>query len=1042
MRQPGQTKRSSRRNWHARALAISIAIAGVCGGVSRSQAREQADEFLSGLRERGLHELALEYLTKMETSRLATPEFRERIAYHRGVTLIAQARAIADVEQRKALFQQASRELEQFVKAHPDSPASADALLELANVMVDQAKQLLLQVGQIPDEPTYAEQRESLRKKARELIDQAMPRYEQAETLYATALEKMPKTLDPKTQGELIAQRQEFRGRLAQVSVLAGQAEFESAATWPQDSDEFAEKNAEAAKKLAKLHEEYSKRVVGIYAQLFEGRCYQAVGDYQRALGVYEAIISLSNVHPAIRKLISSAYAYQAQCLIAQGKVDAAIANLTAWLGAAADGERQLPEWLFARYQLAEALRAKSEAPHTKQSERRGLAASARDAYRAVAAVPNEYQGAALVASTKLGSEKRVDRASIKNFAAAYQAGKDAMATVNAAKQALPSAAKNNPSAIPELRMQAEESKREARELFALALSLVDDDTNLDQLNEVRYFLCWLDWEGGDYHRAAVLGDFLARRYPDHPAAASSAKLALASYEQLMQAAAQAGESARDVEFEARKMAETAEFMTRRWPGTPAAETAQRVLVAYAIRSGRIDEAKDLFDQVSAAARPALESQLGNALWAKYLQQAQQAGAGKPADADSTALRAEAIKYMQSGFDAAKKSGQVSEVAATSGLYLAQMLLAEGKYGEAIELLEAKKVGPLAFVREGNPPAARPEFVIETYKASLRAFVGVAPPKIEQAIAAMQGLEAAVKAGDRSQGEKLMGIYVALAKGLNEQLIRLRESGRQAEVAQLSGAFGKFLDHVGAEQANASWATRYWIAQTYFSMGEGLRTAGSSPTEATAYFTKARDAFARLAAEAEKDPAALPSPVAQLAVEKQLGESYRELGEYQKALDAFSNVLSAQENQLTVQQAAALSYQRWGQTGGGVKKLERAIYGGYQLKSTGKNRIWGWLKLALVAERAARSDPKYQDVFFESRLEAARCRYLIGTKTQGSEQQKNFTTAKQSIRSMLQLYPELGGDRWRQEYENLLKQIQKASGETPNGLAEFAALKR
>ena len=58
---------------------------------------------------------------------------------------------------------------------------------------------------------------------------------------------------------------------------------------------------------------------------------------------------------------------------------------------------------------------------------------------------------------------------------------------------------------------------------------------------------------------------------------------------------------------------------------------------------------------------------------------------------------------------------------------------------------------------------------------------------------------------------------------------------------------------------------------------------------------------------------------------------YRELGEYQKALDAFSEVLAEQESQLTVQQAAARTYQRWGEAGGGVKKLERAIYGGYQI---------------------------------------------------------------------------------------------------------------
>ena len=68
-------------------------------------------------------------------------------------------------------------------------------------------------------------------------------------------------------------------------------------------------------------------------------------------------------------------------------------------------------------------------------------------------------------------------------------------------------------------------------------------------------------------------------------------------------------------------------------------------------------------------------------------------------------------------------------------------------------------------------------------------------------------------------------------------------------------------------------------------------------------------------------------------------------------------------------------------------------------------------------------------------------RYLIGTKTEGADRQKNFATAKQSIRSMLQLYPELGGERWREQFENLLKQIQKAAGETPSGLAEFASSK-
>jgi hypothetical protein len=998
-------------------------------------AREQAEEFVAGLRERGLHELALGYLQQMETSPLGDAAFRERIPYHRGVTLIAQARQSPDADQRAALFQQASRELDQFVAANPASPASAEALLELANVLVDQAKQSLAEARQIPEGAAYANERERLRQGARRLLTEAEPKFQQAAQFYSIALEKMPKTLDPNTQNELIAQRQEYRGRLAQVSVLAAQAEFESASTYPQSSDDFTKRHAATAKKLSELYEKYSRWLVGFYARLYEGRCYQALGDYQRALGCYEELISQSSVHPAFRKLIAAAYGYQAQCLIAQGKFDVAIANTTLWLKGAQEGEADMPEWLLVRFELAEALRAKAQAANTKPSEKRGLVIAAGDAYRAVAAVPNEFQGPARAAAAALGPNDRPQRDAPRDFAAAYQSGKEAMASVNVAKMALPSAAKNNPAAIPELRQQMEQSENDARRDFRLALTLVDDDTDRDQLNEVRYFLCWLDWDNGDYFPAAVLGEFLARRYSDHPAAAASAKLALASYEQLQQQAVHRAGKPADAEFETRKMADVAEFMTRRWPDTPAAETAYRVLISYAIRTGRVDAAKNLLQQVSPAARPALEAQLGNAMWARYLTLSQP-NHPLPAEEESLdELRSEAIKFMQGGYDAARTSGRPTEVSATAGLYLAQAQLNAGNYAEALRLLEDPKVGPLTLVRQNHESAARPEFVVETYKAALRADVSVEPPRIEQAIKLMKGLEAAVVDGGATSPEQLMGIYVSLATTLSEQLARLRESGADADVARLNGALSELLDHMSRGQHASSWATRYWIAQTYLSVGDSLASREARP-----YFEKARVGFEALAAEAETNPNALPSPTARLAVEKQLGDCHRALGEYQQALDAFSNVLADQESQISVQQAAARTYQQWGAAGGGVNKLERAIYGGYKLRSTGKNRIWGWLKLALVAEQAARSDPKYEDVFFEARLEAARSRYLIGAKSEGAERQQSFATAKQIVRSMLQLYPELGGERWRDQFEELLKQIQQASGESPSGLKEFAAI--
>ena len=119
--------------------------------------------------------------------------------------------------------------------------------------------------------------------------------------------------------------------------------------------------------------------------------------------------------------------------------------------------------------------------------------------------------------------------------------------------------------------------------------------------------------------------------------------------------------------------------------------------------------------------------------------------------------------------------------------------------------------------------------------------------------------------------------------------------------------------------------------------------------------------------------------------------------------------------------------------------MERAIYGGYKLKSTGKNRIWGWLKLAQVADRAARSDEKYRDMFFESRLNAAKCRYLVAMKSEATARKQHLATARQNIRSMMQLYPDMGGDRWRAEFDRLTKAIQQAAGDKPDGLRAFAA---
>src|SRR5262245_56166920 len=175
-----------------------MAVALFCASVV--SAREQSEEFLTGLRERGMHEQALEYLDQMQTSPLADQAFRDRIGFHRGSILIDQARAMPDREQREALFDQAQSELDRLVTAHPDYGSGDEAQTDFANLLVEQGKVLMAEADELPTGGAFAGNRGELTGSARRLFDDAIPRFEKAAEFYNAALDKLPKTLDPKTQ--------------------------------------------------------------------------------------------------------------------------------------------------------------------------------------------------------------------------------------------------------------------------------------------------------------------------------------------------------------------------------------------------------------------------------------------------------------------------------------------------------------------------------------------------------------------------------------------------------------------------------------------------------------------------------------------------------------------------------------------------------------------------------------------------------------------------------------------------------------------------
>src|SRR3954453_14218136 len=324
--------------------------------------REPAQEFVKGLQDRGLHDLALEYLEQLKKSPLADDAIRQQVPYWRGIALIDESRQSPDSASRNRLLDLARQELEDFARANPHNVQGAEAQLQLATVQLSRGQELVAQIAQLPSDTAYDAQKKTLGHDARLMFAEARDTFARAEAIYSSELEKLPPTTSDEAKGDTGSKRQEYRGRVAQLKFLAAQTQFEEAQSYPSQADEFRKLNEAAAQELSAIYDEFARTLlVGLYARLYEGRCYQAIGSYPLALGCYEEIIGKDNVLPPFRKLIAHAVQRKAEVLVAEKKYDAAIEACRNSVKDAHKDEATQPEWVGVRFQLAEALLKKGE---------------------------------------------------------------------------------------------------------------------------------------------------------------------------------------------------------------------------------------------------------------------------------------------------------------------------------------------------------------------------------------------------------------------------------------------------------------------------------------------------------------------------------------------------------------------------------------------------------------------------------------------------------------------------------------------------------
>lgn len=1008
-------------------LAAMLLIAGL-GPVPASLAVEQSSELLAGLRDRGYYDMAEAYLEQMRTSPLAPEEFKATIDYELGVTLIESCRAERLSSRKTDLLNRAQELLEKFVKEQSKHKLVPLAQTQLANVIVERGK-VKAEASAKPGTPEATAKQ--LLEEARGLYSQAQKVFEEAEARFEQQHKKFPRLIDQDKDAEQYEAREAVRDNLLSARLSLGLVVEEIAKTYPAGSKEAKEKYAAAAAIFKDLFDKYPTRLAGLYAKTWEGRCLREVGTpeaMKKAYDAFETIIMMPATEPVLRRLRNQTIVLllETYLLPSQKKYAEAVERVKKWQEDVLAQDENSADGLAVKFYGAQAA---FELAKTDEKNRGTYVSAAKNWYRQVTKFRNPHKddANARLLDPMFGTGPREEP---QTYDEARDRGNECREQLVAAQTQLDVARSQKQPENPELVKQVEESRADALRYYRMALGMATPETNSDELNTIRYYLAFLYFNAGDMYRAAVTGEFLAKRYPNSPGGKPGAQIAMIAYLRLIGA----GQPGEDLTFENGKLTEVANILSERWPNDPEAAEAILMLIRSAVLDGELDKAAALLEKVApdSPKRGSAELMVGQSLWADYLKKTRLPEGDRPRQDELNAKLTRAREILTAGVErlkAAVEAGEpVSKPLAVGVLSLAQMAVASGDAEQALPWLDDPKVGVVTLVEAKNPALAG-DLAVEVYKAALRAYV--AAQQLDKAEATMNALERLV-GQDGQGGARLTQIYISLGKELQDQIMLLRDDPtKTAQLGKVLQGFGLFLDRIAARSEGNTFSSLNWVAETFNGLGSGLDPGGKElPPKAREYYEKAAETYKGLLASAA-DPAFGAPQNAEESVKIRLASVYRRLGQYDAAMDLLVGILVKRNQMINAQIEAAYTYQAWGQQKPAAYEL--AMKGGKRAKKpdgSEANVVWGWGKIANLVMR----DRKYMPVFHEARYNLALCRLMLALSQKDAERKETLERAEQDVLIIQKLYPDLGGDEWAPKYNDLYKKIQQLQGKKPTGL--------
>jgi hypothetical protein len=994
---------------------------------------EPAEDFLRELQSRGYHDLALEFLDRMETSKTASDEFRQTIDFYQGEVLIQSALRQRVAGRKEGDLDRAQQKFEKFTRERADDVLWLPAQGKLAEIVLERARLFATQVAPsdldaAPTDPNAV--------RARQLFNQAAQSFAQYQARLRVRLEQIPTTLTRETDGSLIEERDLLRSEYVEAQFVAAMARYEQALTYAVDSRDRTKRREQSEAAFKVVAEKYRRRVAGLSAVLMQGRCRQMANDPRGALAYFEDLLTLSDGEAALRPLKTKALRGAMECWLDPevAQYEAARQRAEAWLKQQRPDERADDDWMMIKVMLAETYQKLMELGVAGQGKGE-LTREARKLAIDAARTRGEAQARAQALLAELGhvTQPVAQTQPMATFDEAMATARDALAQRQIAAQSVAvlqqrlsesrdaASGQEMEQRLAESLAQLEHAETRALDLLRQAQDLVTDETPVEQVNQSRYYLCTMYYYREDFYSAAVLADFLAARFPATEEGRRASAVSLAALVRLYGDGQSSWASAMH-----QRMLVTAQRIARQWKGQPEADDALATMVTVAVQQGDPAAALEHLQQMSpdSPKLAAAELTVGQALWSSASQ-----GVGSDGDTDRVERQQQqAIELMQQGLHRSTRHGP-SAGTLTAALIVGQHLVNQHRADEAIAVLEDATWGPKTLADQQHALLESSELRQRVYLLSTMAYIGGLSESestdalIDKVLSTLEQVNDA-SVDEASQQQQLASTYVVLARSLQEQI----ESAPPERAAALTHAFAELLERAVSSGTDLSILT--WAAQSYANLGSAIAAVDShDATTVQAYYAKAVAVYQDLLRRSDAGDFTM-TVQERLLLETRLAAVLREQGRYEEAMDRFVTILKRQPNQVYVQMEAARTLQRWGGDGNPVA-YQLAILGDRADSQSGQNLLWGYGRISKLI--AGKHD--LHGLFYEARYGLAECRYQYAMTLSLPNRREMLKQAEQDIVMTARLYPKLGGAQLKDRYHQLLQQIQQSMGKRPTGLS-------